>query len=140
MCKKLNEYKTSLNSQFKNAITAAIADTVLPSIQNTLEVQGEANFTMVDEASNGLHPGPRTNNFTMGDRRSSGLQRNPEVGNSPKTWKNRPETCFTQENSGQRSRESSVDSYIGEQNCDTVMHVCIYQRYRYRTWHRFSAF
>ena len=121
MSKKLNEIKTSLNSQIQNAITAAITVTVLPSIQNTLEVQGRANFTMVDQTSNGLHPGPRTDNFTMGDRRSSGLQRNPEVGNSRKTWKNPPGTCFTQENSGQRSRESSVDSYIGEQNRDKHM-------------------
>ena len=114
MSKKLNEIKTSLNSQIQNAITAAITDTVLPSIQNTLEVQGRANFTMVDQASSGLYPGPRTNNFTMGDR--GRLQPNPEVGNSQKTCKNCPETCFTQENSEQRSRESSVGSYIGAQN------------------------
>ena len=87
-------------------------------MQNTLEAQGRANFTMVDQASNGLHPGPKTNNFTMGDRRSSGLQRNSEPGKSQKTWKNCPETCFTQENSGQRPRESSVDSYTSDQNCD----------------------
>ena len=121
MSKRLNEIKTSLNSQIQNAIKAAIADTVLPAIQNTLEVQGRATFTMVDQASNGLHPGPRTNNFTMGDRRSSELQRNSEVENSQKTRKNRPEMCFTQENNGQRSRESSVDSYIGEQNRDIYL-------------------
>ena len=118
MSKKLNEIKTSLHFQIQNAITAAVTHTVLPSIQNTLEMQKRANFTMVDQASNGLHPGPRTNNFTIGDRRSSGLQRNPEVGNTQKTWKNRPETCFMQENCGQRSRESSVDSLTGEQNRD----------------------
>ena len=71
MSKKLNEIKISLSSQIQNAITAAITDTVLPSIQNTLEVQGRANFTMVDQASNGLLPGPRTNNFTIGDRKSN---------------------------------------------------------------------
>ena len=38
MSKKLNEIKTSLSSQIQNAITAAITDTVLPSIQKTLEV------------------------------------------------------------------------------------------------------
>ena len=117
--KKLNEVETSLISQIQNAITAEITDTVLPSIQNTLEVHGRANFSMVDQASNGLHPGPRTNNFTIGDQRCSGLQPNPEVRNSQKTWKNRPETCFTQENCGQRSRESSVDSYTSEQNRDS---------------------
>ena len=85
MSKGLGEIKSSRNSQIQSEITAAIADTILPSIQNTLEMQGRTNFTMVDRASNGPHPGPRTDNFTMGDRRSSGQQRNPEVGNSQKT-------------------------------------------------------
>ena len=85
MSKRIGEIKSSRNSQIQSEITAAIADTILPSIQNTLEMQGRTNFTMVDRASNGPHPGPRTDNFTMGDRRSSGQQRNPEVGNSQKT-------------------------------------------------------
>ena len=33
---------------------------------------------------------------------------------------NRPKTCFMQENSRLRSRESSVDSYTDEQNRDMV--------------------
>ena len=118
MSRSLNEIKTSLNSQIQNAITTAITDTVLPSIQNVLEMQGRPNFTVVDRASNGPHPGPRTGNFTVEDQRSSGRQRNPEVGNSQKSWENRPKTCFTQENSRLRSRESSVDSYTDEQNRD----------------------
>ena len=48
MSRRLNEIKSSLNSQIKNAVSAAIADTVLPSIQNTLEMQGRTNFAMVD--------------------------------------------------------------------------------------------
>ena len=59
MSRKLNEIKTSLNSQIQDAITAAITSTVLPSIQNTLEMQGRPDFTMVDRGSNGLHPSPR---------------------------------------------------------------------------------
>ena len=90
MSRRLNEIKSDFNSRIQMAITAAVADTVLPSIQNTLEMQGRSNFTMVDRASNGPHPGPKTDNFTMVDRRSSGLQWNPEVGSSQKTWKNRP--------------------------------------------------
>ena len=119
MSRRLNEIKTSLNSQIQNAITAAITDTVLPSIQNVLEMQGRPNFAVVDRASNGPHPGPRTGNSTAEDQRSSGRQRNPEVGNSQKTWENRPKTCFTQENSRLRSRESSVDSVSSEQNRDS---------------------
>ena len=120
MSRRLNEIKTSLNSQIQNAITAAITDTVLPSIQNVLEMQGRPNFTIVDRASNGTHPAPRTGNSTVEDQRSSGRQRNPEVESSQKTWENRPKTCFTQENSRLRSRESSVDSYTDEQNRDMV--------------------
>ena len=120
MSRRLNEIKTSLNSQIQNAITAAITDTVLPSIQNVLEMQGRPNFTIVDQESNGPHPAPRTGNSTVEDQRSSGRQRNPEVESSQKTWENRPKTCFTQENSRLRSRESSVDSYTDEQNRDMV--------------------
>ena len=120
MSRRLNEIKTNINSQIQNAITAAITDTVLPSIQNVLEMQGRPNFTVVDRASNGPHPGPRTGNSTVEDQRFSGRQRNPEVGNSQKTWENRPKTCFTQENSRLRSRESSVDSYTDEQNRDKM--------------------
>ena len=123
MSRKLIEIKTSLNSQIQEAITDAITSTVLPSIQNTLEMQGRPNFTMVDRRSNGLHPSPRLAEFTITDQRSSGLQRNAEVGNSQKTKENRPKTCFTQENSRLRSRESSTDSNNSEQNCDMVTAV-----------------
>ena len=118
--RKLIEIKTSLNSQIQEAITDAIANTVLPSIQNTLEMQGRPNFTMVDRRSNGLHPSPRSTEFTITDQRSSELQRNAEVGSSQKTKENRHKTCFTQENSRLRSRESSTDSYNSEQNRDMV--------------------
>ena len=117
---KLNEVKTSLNSQIQEAITAAITSIVLPSIQNTLEVQGRPTFTTVDRGSNGLHPSPRSTDFTIRNRRPSGLQRNAEVGNPQKSWENRPRTCFTQENSRMRSRESSTDSNNSEQNRDSI--------------------
>ena len=111
MSRELNEIKTGLT---------AITSTVLPSIQNTLEMQGRSNFTMVDRESNGLHPSPRSTDFTLKDRRSSGLQWNAEAENSQKTWENCSRTCFTQENSRLRSRESSTDSINIEQNHDMV--------------------
>ena len=120
MAGKLNEIKTSLNSQIQSAISAAITNTILPSIQNTLGTQGRSNFTVVDRGSDGLQLGPRTSNSTMKDQRSSGPQRNPEVVNMLKTKENRPRMCFTQENSRQRSRESSIESYTSEQNRDMV--------------------
>ena len=78
MSGKLNETKTSLNYQIQNAITAAITNTILPSIQNTLGMQGRSNFTMVDRESDGPQLGPRASNFIMEDQRSSGPQRNPK--------------------------------------------------------------
>ena len=120
MAGKLNEIKTSLNSQVQSAISAAITNTILPSIQNTLGTHGRSNFTVVDPGSDGLQLGPRTSNSTMEDQRSSGPQRNPEVVNMLNTKENRPRTCFTQENSRQRSRESSIESYTSEQNRDMV--------------------
>ena len=86
-------------------------------------MQGRPNFTMVDRRSNGLHPSPRSTEFTITDQRSSELQRNAEVGNSQKTKENRHKTCFTQENSRLRSRESSTDSYNNEQNHDKQLAV-----------------
>ena len=118
--RRLDEINTSLNFQIQDAISNAITEKILPSIQNTLEMQGRPNSTMVDRRSNGLHPSPRSTEFTIKDQRSSGLQRNTEVGNSQGTMENRPKTCFTQENSRLRSRESSTDSINSEQNRDMV--------------------
>ena len=101
MSRMLNENRSSLNSQIQDAISTAIAEKVLPSIQNTLNVQGKSNFTVED-------------------RRSSGLQRSPGAVNSPKTWKNRPKSLFTQENQRQISTESSVDFHTCEQNRDII--------------------
>ena len=103
MSRRLNEIKTSLNSQIQDAITSGINSTVLSSIQNTLEMQGRANFTMVDRGSAVLHPGPRAANSTMDDQKE-----------------NRPKKCFMQENNRQIYRQSSVDSYNSVQNCDMV--------------------
>ena len=116
MSRILNEIKNSLNSQIQNAINTAMAENVLPCIQNTLAAQGRANCTMVDRGSNGLHDSPRAIIFTTEDRRSSGRQRNSEVGNVKKTWENCPRKCFVQENSRQMSRQSSTDFYNSEQN------------------------
>ena len=110
----------SLNSQVQNAISTAIANTVLPSIQNTLEIQGRPNYTFADPGSCGPHHGHRSAEVIDKDRESSGRQRNPEVGNSLNTWEHRPRTRFTRENSRQRSRESSINSYTSEQNRDNI--------------------
>ena len=63
MSRKFNEVKTNLSSQVQEAISAAIANTVLPAIQNTLETQGRLDFTMVDRGSDGLHLSPKADRF-----------------------------------------------------------------------------
>ena len=118
MSRSLNEIKSSLNSQIQNAISAAIADTVLPSIQNTLETQGRTNFTIMGRGSNELHPSSKAGDFTKEDRRSNGLQWNSGAENPLKTWENRPKMCYTHESNRLRSRESSVESSAHEQNRD----------------------
>ena len=118
MSRKLNEIKTSLSFQIQDAISNAITVKYLPSIQNTLEMQGRANYNSVDRGSIGLQDSSKSASFTTGDRRSSGLQWNSEVESSQKTRETRPKTCFMHENVRQMSRQSSEDSYTSEQNCD----------------------
>ena len=44
--RKLNEIKSSLNSQIQDPISTAIAENLLPSIQNTLDTQRRDIFTL----------------------------------------------------------------------------------------------
>ena len=118
LSRKLNEIKTSLNSQIQNAILAAITDTVLPSIQNTLSKQGEPNFTIVDPRCNEPHQGSKAASSASKNLRSSEQQRNPGAEITQETWGKRSKTSPVEENHRHMSRDSSVDSYDGEQNHD----------------------
>ena len=120
MSRKPNEIKNSFIIQIQDAISSAITEKTLPSIQNTLEMQERTNCTMVDRGSIGLQDSAKSANFTRGDRGSSRLQQNSEIENSYKLWENRPRKCFIQESSRQMSRQSSVDSVHSEQNRDLV--------------------
>ena len=71
MSRMLNEIKSSLNVQRRDAITTAIAEKVIPSVQNTLDTHGRCTFTVVD-------------------RKSTLLQRSPGAVKSQKTWENHP--------------------------------------------------
>ena len=82
--RRTNNIKDGLSFQIQDAIPTAKAEKVLPSIQNTLNTQGRANFTAVDRESNGLQEGPRTSNFTVVDRVSNGLQEGPRTNNFTK--------------------------------------------------------
>ena len=73
--RKLIEIKSSFNCEVQDAFITAIAEKVLPSIQNTLDTQGRANYTMVD-------------------RKFGGLQRNPEVENTHQSWQYCPQNVF----------------------------------------------
>ena len=120
MSRKLNEIKNSLSFQIQDTISSAISEKILPSIQNTLETQGRAHYSIVDRGSVGLQERTSSANHTMGDRRSSELQRNSEADNGHKVWENCQKRCFIQENGRQMSRQSSVESYISEQIRDMV--------------------
>ena len=118
LSRKLNEIKTNLNSQIQNAISTAITNTVLPSIQNTLNMQGEPNFNIVDPRSNEPHQGLKAACSVSKNLRSSERQRNPEAEIAQETWGNRSKTSPVEGNHRHRSRDSSVDSYNSEQNHD----------------------
>ena len=60
MSRKLNEIKSSLNYQIQNAISNAITEKILLSIQNTLEAHGRENYTMLDQGSNELQDSTRS--------------------------------------------------------------------------------
>ena len=110
-----------MNYQIQDALPSAVADNVLPTIQNTVSKQGRVNYTVVDRGSFGPHEGPTVANYTTVDQRSSGLQRNhPEVENGLKTSEKRNKAWFSQENDGHMSRQSSVDSITSESNRDMV--------------------
>ena len=120
MSRRLNEIKTILNFQIQDAISNAITEKILPSFQNTLQMQERSNYTTVDRGSTGLHDSSKSANYTTGDRSSSGLQWNSEVENAQKSLENRTRKCFMQENSRLASRQSSIDSDNSEENRDMV--------------------
>ena len=102
MSRKLNEIRSSLNSQIQDAITTAKTEKVLPSIQNTLNVQRKCNYT--------VRGGPKVQWATKETRN----RKSPEnVGNHPKLSSNRATLR-------QLSKQSSVDSYSGYQHRNMV--------------------
>ena len=114
MSRKLNEIKISLNIKIQDTIRSAITEKIIPSFQNTLEMQGRTKYPTMDRWSVGLQERTNVVSSTMGDRRSSELQRNAEANNGHKLWESRSKRCFIQENSRQASRQSSKESYNSE--------------------------
>ena len=82
LSRRLNEINDSSNAQIQDAKAMAITEKVLPSIQNTLDTQARAIFTVVVRGSNGLQEGPRRTNFTVVDQGSNGLKKGSRAGNS----------------------------------------------------------
>ena len=118
--RKLNEIKESLNYQIQDAISSAITDQILPSIQNTLNKHGKVGYTVMDQRSSGPHEGPSTENYTKVDHMSGGPQWNLENENNHVTRDKRNKMWSLRGNDGQMSRQSSVDSITSEQNRDMV--------------------
>ena len=121
LSRKLNEIKTSLNSQIQNAISAVITNTVLPSIQNTLNMQGEPNFTIMNPRSNEPQQGLKAASSASKDLRSSERQQNPGAEITQETWGKRSKTSPLEGNRRHMSRDSSEDSYNSEQNHDNFV-------------------
>ena len=95
--RRLIEIKSSLNSQIQDAISTAVADIVLPSIQDTLDTQSRANFTVMN-------------------RKSSRLQGSPGAVNSQKIQEDRPKSGFTLKNKQDTRLQHNRDrSYISSQ-------------------------
>ena len=134
LSRKLIEIKTSLNSQIQNAISAVITNTVLPSIQNTLNMQGEPNFTIMNPRSNEPHQGLKTASSASKDLRSSERQRNPGADITQETWGECSKTSPVEGNHRHMSRDSSVDSYNSEQNHDTFLLSSTLERERKRNF------
>ena len=120
MSRKLNEIKDSLSNQIQDAISSAITEQILPSIQNTLQIQGKSKRNTMDQRSIERQERVKVTGSFSRDKRSAERQRNPEVDNSQNIWENRPRKCFMQENIRQMSRQGSIDSVDIEQNYDTA--------------------
>ena len=119
MSRKLNEIKNSLNIQIQDAISSAITEQILPSIQNTLQIQKGTKRNTMDRMSNEPQESAKATCSATRDRRFSELQRNSEVENDSNIWVNHPKRCLMHENVRQMSRQSSIDSGDSEQNRDT---------------------
>ena len=120
MSRKLNEIKDSLSNQIQDAISSAITEQILPSIQNTLQIQGKSKRNTMDQRSIERQERVKVTGSFSRDKRSAERQRNPEVENSQNIWENHPRKCFMQENIRQMSRQGSIDSVDTEQNYDMV--------------------
>ena len=119
MSRKLNEIKDSLNIQSQDAISSAITEQILPSIQNTLQTQRKTKRNTMDQGSNERQESVKATGTSTRDKRSSERQWKSEVDNIHNIWVNPPRKCFMQENIRQMSRQSSIDSGESEQNYDT---------------------
>ena len=82
-------------------------------------MQGEPNFTIVDPRSNVPHQGSKAASSASKTLRSSERQRNPGAEITQETWGKRSKTSSVERNHRHMSRDSSVDSYDGEQIHDT---------------------
>ena len=102
MSRGLSEIRTSLNFHIQDAFSTAINETVLPSIQSTLEAQGRDNFTTMDRGSSGPH-------------------RSSEVRNPQKPWENCPKMGLLSKPQRFASRENSVDSNSNDQDHDSTI-------------------
>ena len=122
---KLDEIKSILNSQIREAIELAISEQVLLSLQNTIGKQGRGLENSMDLTSSGRH-------------------RSPEVR---RAWGNPQKAQRNIEVSNYNEREASLDSHISDNYFDTRLpesvesakYVCI-SRIRFQVRLKFEIF
>ena len=104
MSKKEFENKMDSISQILRAINSAITEKIIPTLQNSLGMQGNGFSTKVD-------------------LRSSGLNRNPEVENSRKMRETCSKTCSgcNQFNQNCPRKQSLVNSQNTDLGCDNTI-------------------
>ena len=106
--RKLEEIRENLNTQKSDVINSAIAEKVLPSIQNLLGVQRSGSNSMRDHKSGRINRSPGVH-FSNMDRQSGRLDNSPggrfsQMGNRSKGLVKSPGEHFSQLDHQDRSK------------------------------------
>ena len=135
--RKRDKIREDLNNQILEVIDSAIAETVLPSFQNVVEIQKSGLNSMRDHRSSRLDRSP-ADRFSNVDRRSGRLDTSRgghfnQMDHRPRRLDKSHCECFSQLDQQDCSklnskfnshtdlnREISVDSQAIEQDCDMV--------------------
>ena len=106
MTRKLDEIRSDLNSQISEVIISAIAEKVLPSIQNVLGVQNSGSSLIRDPQSGSLDRSPG-DHFSHMDHQSQGLNEGlRDHSNKVDYWSIGPNSQGRRDRSGHMTHQS----------------------------------